>query len=105
MKKLLFVVNTYKPGAIPNILNMIIPRLKNFSIYILTLEDSREELLTYAQSINFNIETINQKTYVFGIAHTEDEKREIIQEAKQIVDLEKFVTSILMVSDLSRQRE
>ena len=54
---------------------------------------------------NFNIDTINQKTYVFGIAHDENEKREIIQEAKQIVDLKELVTSILMTSDLSRQRE
>ena len=54
---------------------------------------------------NFNIDTINQKTYVFGIAHSENEKKEIIQEAKQIVDLKKLVTSILMTSDLSRQRE
>ena len=54
---------------------------------------------------NFNIDTINQKTYVFGIAHSENEKKEIIQEAKQIVDLKEFVTSILMTSDLSRQRE
>ena len=54
---------------------------------------------------NFNIDTINQKTYVFGIAHSENEKKEIIQEAKQIVDLKELVTSILLVSDLSRQRE
>ena len=57
------------------------------------------------KSANFNIDTINQKTYVFGIAHSEDEKKEIIQEAKQIVDLEELVASILMVSDLSRQKE
>ena len=57
------------------------------------------------KAANFNIDTINQKTYVFGIAYTEDEKKEIIQEAKQIVDLKEIVTSILLVSDLSRQRE
>ena len=57
------------------------------------------------KAANFNIDTINQKTYVFGIAHTKNEKKEIIQEAKQIVDLKELVTSILMVSDLSRQRE
>ena len=57
------------------------------------------------KAANFNIDTANQRTYVFGIAHTEEEKREIIQEAKQIVDLEELVTSILMVSDLSRQKE
>ena len=57
------------------------------------------------KAANFNIDTINQKTYVFGIAHNENEKKEIIQEAKQIVDLKEIVTSILMVSDLSRQKE
>ena len=57
------------------------------------------------KAANFNIDTINQKTYVFGIAHTKDEKKEIIQEAKQIVDLKKLITSILMTSDLSRHRE
>ena len=57
------------------------------------------------KAANFNIETINQKIYVFGIAHNESEKKEIIQEAKQIVDVNEVVTSILMVSELSRQRE
>ena len=57
------------------------------------------------KAANFNIDTLNQKTYVFGIAHSNNEKKEIIQEAKQIVDLKELVTSILMVSDLSRQRE
>ena len=57
------------------------------------------------KSANFNIDTINQKIYVFGIAHNENEKKEIIQEAKQIVDVKEVVVSILMVSDLSRQKE
>ena len=57
------------------------------------------------KSANFNIDTVNQKTYIFGIAHDENEKKEIIQEAKQIVDLKELVTSILMTSDLSRQKE
>ena len=57
------------------------------------------------KAANFNIDTINQKIYVFGIAYDENEKKEIIQEAKQIVDVKEIVTSILMVSDLSRQRE
>ena len=57
------------------------------------------------KAANFNIDTVNQKTYIFGIAYNENEKKEIIQEAKQIVDLKELVTSILMVSDLSRQKE
>ena len=57
------------------------------------------------KAANFNINTINRKIYVFGIAYNENEKKEIIQEAKQIVDVKAIVTSILMVSDLSRRRE
>jgi osmotically-inducible protein OsmY len=57
------------------------------------------------KAANFNINTINQKIYIFGIARDKKEKKEIIQEAKQIVDVKEVVTSILMVSDLSRQKE
>ena len=57
------------------------------------------------KAANYNIDTVNRNTYVFGIAHTEDEKKEIVSESKQIVDLEKLITSILMVSDLSRQKD
>ena len=81
--------------------------LKNTAIDVLITSQLRTALILNknVKSANFNIDTINQKTYVFGIAHTEDEKKEIIQEAKQIVDLKELVTSILLVSDLSRQKE
>ena len=81
--------------------------LKNTAIDVLISSQLRTALILNKKikAANFNIDTINQKTYVFGIAHTEEEKKEIIQEAKQIVDLKELVTSILMVSDLSRQRE
>ena len=80
---------------------------KNVAIDVLITSQLRAALILNknVKAANFNIDTINQKTYVFGIAHNEDEKKEIIQEAKQIVDLKELVTSILMVSDLSRQRE
>ena len=80
---------------------------KNTAIDVLITSQLRTALILNknVKAANFNIDTINQKTYVFGIAHTEDEKKEIVQEAKQIVDLEELVTSILMISDLSRQRE
>ena len=81
--------------------------LKNTAIDFLITSQLRTALILNknVKSANFNIDTVNKKTYVFGIAHNEDEKKEIIQEAKQIVDLEELVTSILFVSDLSRQRE
>ena len=80
---------------------------KNIATDILITSQLRTALILNknVKAANFNIDTINQKTYVFGIAHTDDEKKEIIQEAKQIVDLKELVTSILLVSDLSRQRE
>ena len=80
---------------------------KNTAIDVLITSQLRAALILNknVKAANFNIDTINQKTYVFGIAHTDDEKKEIIQEAKQIVDLKELVTSILLVSDLSRQKE
>ena len=79
---------------------------KNTAIDVLITAQLRAALIfnKNVKASNFNIDTINQKTYVFGIAHTVDEKKEIIQEAKQIVDLKELVTSILLVSDLSRQK-
>ena len=80
---------------------------KNVVIDVLITSQLRTALILNKniKAANFNIDTINQKTYIFGIAHNENEKKEIIQEAKQIVDLKELVTSVLMVSDLSRQRE
>ena len=80
---------------------------KNTALDVLVTSQLKTALILNknVKSANFNIDTINQKTYVFGIAHTEDEKKEIVQEAKQIVDLKELVTSILLVSDLSRQKE
>jgi len=80
---------------------------KNVAKDILITSQLRTALIISksVKAANFNIDTINQKIYVFGIAHNENEKKEIIQEAKQIVDVKEVVTSILMVSDLSRRRE
>ena len=80
---------------------------KNTALDILVTSQLRTALIfnKKVKSANFNIDTVNQKTYVFGIAHNENEKKEIIQEAKQIVDLKELVTSILLTDDLSRQRE
>ena len=81
--------------------------IKNVAQDVLITSQLRTALILNknVKAANFNIDTINQKTYVFGIASDENEKEEIVQEAKQIVDLKELVTSILFVSDLSRQRE
>ena len=81
--------------------------LKNTAIDVLITSQLRTALILNkkVKAANFNIDTVNQVTYVFGIAHNEEEKKEIIQEAKQIVDLKEIITSILMISDLSRKKE
>ncbi len=81
--------------------------IKTTAIDVLITSQLRTALILNknVKAANFNIDTINKKTYVFGIASSNDEKKEIIQEAKQIVDMKELVTSILMVADLSRQRE
>ena len=56
------------------------------------------------KSANYNIDTYKKKIYVYGIATTEDERREIINEAKQILDVEDVIASILLIEDLSRQK-
>ena len=53
---------------------------------------------------NYNIDTINGKTYIFGISLTKDEKKEVINETKNIYGLQEVVPSIILVEDLSRSK-
>ena len=53
---------------------------------------------------NYNVDTYKKKIYIYGIALTSDEKKEIIDEAKQILDVESVVASILLVEDLRIQK-
>ena len=56
------------------------------------------------KATNYNIDTINGKTYIFGISITEDEKREVINETKNIYGLKEAIPSIILVKDLSRNK-
>ena len=52
------------------------------------------------KSANYNIDTHKKKIYIYGIAESEDERAEVINEAKQILDVEDVISSILLVEDL-----
>ena len=52
------------------------------------------------KSSNYNIDTHKKKIYIYGIAQSEDERAEVINEAKQILDVEDVISSILLVEDL-----
>ena len=56
------------------------------------------------KSSNYNIDTIDGKTYIFGIAITKDEKKEVINETKNIYGLQEVISSIILVEDLSRNK-
>jgi len=56
------------------------------------------------KSGNYTLETINKKIYIFGIAESDDEKREVINEAEKIYDVIKIVPTIYLVSELSRNK-
>ena len=56
------------------------------------------------KSINYNIDTYKKKIYIYGIAETTEERDEVIDEAKQILDVEDVIISILLVEDLRIQK-
>ena len=56
------------------------------------------------KSRNYTLETINQKIYIFGISMDEDEKKEIIDEANKIYDVNEVIPTIYLVSELSRNK-
>ena len=56
------------------------------------------------KSGNYTLETINKTIYIFGIAITDGEKREVIDEANKIYDVKKVVPTIYLVSELSRNK-
>tara|TARA_Y100001936_G_scaffold34224_1_gene32259 strand:- start:278 stop:871 length:594 start_codon:yes stop_codon:yes gene_type:complete len=57
------------------------------------------------KATNYQIDTYKKKIYVYGIALTSDEKDLVISEAKEIVDVEDVIASILLVEDLRIQKE
>ena len=56
------------------------------------------------KSTNYNIDTYKKKIYIYGIAQDKDEMKQVIQEAKSILEVDKVVGSILLVEDLRIQK-
>tara|TARA_B100000242_G_scaffold190251_1_gene136955 strand:- start:661 stop:1272 length:612 start_codon:yes stop_codon:yes gene_type:complete len=57
------------------------------------------------KAVNYQIDTYKKTIYVYGISQNEDERDEIIKEAKEILDVKDVVTSILMVDDLRIKKD
>ena len=52
------------------------------------------------KSANYDIDTYKKIIYVYGISQNEEERAEVINEAKKVLDVEDVVTSIFLVEDL-----
>ncbi len=80
-------------------------KMKAGDILITTQLRSAIILNKKISSANYNIDTYNKTIYIYGISYDNDERKEVIKEAKEILDVKDVVASILLVSDLSRQKD
>ena len=53
---------------------------------------------------NYTLETINKNIYIFGIAMDQLEKKEVINEANKIYDVQNVYPSIYLATELSRSK-
>ncbi len=57
------------------------------------------------KATNYQIDTYKKRIYVYGIALTSEEKDLVISEAKEILDVENVIASIILVEDLRIKRD
>ena len=56
------------------------------------------------KATNYQIDTYKKKIYIYGIAITSDERDLVLEEAREILDVENVIASILLVEDLRIQK-
>ena len=52
---------------------------------------------------NYQIDTYKKKIYIYGIAFSQKEKEQVVEEAKEILDVQDVIASILLVENLRIQ--
>ena len=56
------------------------------------------------KSTNYNIDTYKKKIYIYGIAQSKEEQKQVIEEGKKIPDVKRVIASILLIEDLRIQK-
>ena len=56
------------------------------------------------KATNYQIDTYKKKIFIYGISLTTEERKEVITEAKEILDVEDVIASIVLVEDLRIQK-
>jgi len=54
---------------------------------------------------NYQIDTYKKKIFIYGIALTTEERKNVIDEAKEILDVKDVIASIVLVEDLRIQKD
>ena len=57
------------------------------------------------KATNYQIDTYKKKIFIYGISLTSEEREKVINEAKEILDVEDVVASIFLVEDLRIQKD
>jgi osmotically-inducible protein OsmY len=57
------------------------------------------------KATNYQIDTYKKKIYIYGISLTLEEKDEVVKEAKEILDVQDVIASIILVDDLRIQKD
>ncbi len=57
------------------------------------------------KSSNYQIDTYKKKIFIYGISLSSEERKKVIIEAKEIVDVKDVVSSIFLVEDLRIQKD
>ena len=56
------------------------------------------------KATNYQIDTYKKKIFIYGISLKSEERNEVIKEAKEILDVEDVIASIILVEDLRIQK-
>ena len=56
------------------------------------------------KATNYQIDTYKKKIFIYGISLTKDERKEVISEAKEILDVDEVIASIVLVDELRIQK-
>jgi len=56
------------------------------------------------KATNYQIDTYKKKIFIYGISLTAEERKEVINEAKEILDVKDVIASIFLVEDLRIQK-
>ena len=56
------------------------------------------------KATNYKIDTYKKKIFIYGISLTADERKEVIKEAKEILDVKDVIASIVLVEEFRIQK-